>query len=168
MSNIKDIINFTTYIISLENPYITWKTNKLENQLMIITTKIRTYLLCEGCNRSGIEDLKKLVKSRTARVKNEHASIKVQGRWRIHVNRPWHPIRALLAVPNFELQWMAPCLLAKTVHGGIEVAVWCVKQVVYVFKHLNISIQIYHLLVLLKLQIISYTTFGYDQIDMCT
>ena len=133
------------------------KNQQIGNRLMIINKKRRTHLLCEGCNRSGIEDLKKLVKSRTARVKNEHASIKVQGRWRTHVNRPWHPIRALLAVPNFELQWMAPCLLAKTVHGGIEVAVWCVKQMVYVFKHLNISIHIYHLLVLLKLQITHHT-----------
>jgi len=61
-------------------------------------------------------------------------------------------VRALLAVANIVLWSMAPCFLTKAIHHSIKVVVWEIKQVVYVFKNLNVSVEVDHLTVLHKLQ----------------
>lgn len=82
---------------------------------------------------------------------DEHASVEIEWRFGSEFRGPLNLIRALLAVPNLVLRGMAPCFLAETVHHSIEVIIWQIKQVVYVIKHLDVSVKIDHLAVLHEL-----------------
>lgn len=87
------------------------------------------------------------------RLEDEHPSVEVEGRGLTHLSWPFDLIGALLAVSNLILGSVAPRLLTETVHHGVEVAIWHVKEVVYIIVYLNISVQVYHLTVFYKLHV---------------
>lgn len=89
---------------------------------------------------------------------HKHASIEVKGRLGAKLSRPGDLVRALLAVANLVLWSVAPCFLTKAILHSIEVVVWKIKEVVYVFKNLNVSIKVNHLTILHKLQFQSEAT----------
>lgn len=84
---------------------------------------------------------------------DEHASIEVWRRRRAQLSRPLHLFGALLTVPNLILRRTAPCLLTEAVHHSIKLAIRQLKEVIDIVKHLYITVQVDHLLILHKLQI---------------
>lgn len=64
-----------------------------------------------------------------------------------------NPVGALLAVPDPILRTVTPCFLTEAIHHRVKVPIFHLEQVIDVIKYLNISIQVYHLAVLYKLQI---------------
>lgn len=83
---------------------------------------------------------------------HEHASIEVEGRLGAKLSRPLDLVGALLAVANLVLWRMAPSFLTEAIHYSVEITVGKVKEVVDVFKNLDISVKVDHLAVLHKLQ----------------
>ena len=73
-------------------------------------------------------------------LEDEHAGVEVERRRRAELRRPLHLLRALLAVADFVLGRVTPCMLAKTVHHSIKMAVSEVKEMVDVFEHLYVSV----------------------------
>lgn len=49
---------------------------------------------------------------------------------------------------------MAPCLLTEAVHHGVEVAVGGVEEVIDVFEHLDVAVEVHHLAEVQELQFI--------------
>lgn len=87
-----------------------------------------------------------------AGLEHEHAGVEVERWLGAHIGGPVDPLRALLAVADLVLRAVAPCLLAETVHHGVEIRIRVIEQVVYVVKHLDVSVQVYHLAVFYKLR----------------
>ena len=71
------------------------------------------------------------------RLEDKHAGVEVERRLRTHLLRPLHLLRAQLAVPNLVLR---------------RVPITQIKQMIYVIKHLYVSVQVYYLTVLHKLK----------------
>ena len=104
-----------------------------------------------------MEGVEEVIVGGEAGLEDEHAGVEVERRRRAELcGGPADLIGALLAVADLVLRGVAPCLLAETVHYCVEMAVWQIKQVVYVVVHLNVSVQVYHLTILHKLH--KYTT----------
>lgn len=109
-------------------------------------------MFSKGCRWSDAECVQEVFIGESARLEHEKTSVEVEWRRRgVHVSRPRHLVRALLAVANGVLFGVAPCLFAETVHDSVEVAVGGVEEVVYVVVHLDVCVQVHHLVVLLKL-----------------
>jgi hypothetical protein len=109
------------------------------------------YLLSKEGRSGDFEGLQEVMICRQVGLINKHASVEVERRLRTHLSRPMDLIGTLLAVTNLVLGAIAPCFLTEAVHGSIEVAIRHVKEVIYVIKHLDVTIQIYHLAILHKL-----------------
>ena len=86
------------------------------------------------------------------RLEDKHAGVEVERRLRTHLRRPLHLLRALLAVPNPVLRLVTPRSLTETVHHSMEMPITQIKQMIYVTKHLYVSVQVYHLTVFHKLK----------------
>jgi hypothetical protein len=100
--------------------------------------------------------------SQKVRLIDEHARIEVEWGRRAHLSRPLHLLRALLAVPNIILRRIAPCLLTKAIHHSIKVPIQTViKEVINIFKHLDITVQVDHLVILHELQNSNQITDSY-------
>lgn len=87
-----------------------------------------------------------------AGLEHKHSGVEVKGRFGSHVGGPVDLVGALLAVADLVLRAVAPSLFAEAVHDCVEVGVWVVEEVVYVAKHLDVAVQVYHLAVLYELQ----------------
>lgn len=119
--------------------------------MRLIKITFISYLLGKRSRRDDLDCAQEIIVSGKARLKDKHASIEVKRGPRTQLFLPLDPIRALLAIPKFVLWGVTPSLLTETVLHGIEVAIWHIKEVIYVLKHLDISIQVYHLAILHKL-----------------
>ena len=86
------------------------------------------------------------------RLEDKHAGVEVERRLRTHLLRPLHLLRAQLAVPNPVLRRVTPRSLTETVHHSMEMPITQIKQMIYVIKHLYVSVQVYYLTVLHKLK----------------
>ena len=110
------------------------------------------YLLSKGGWLSDLNSIEEIMVSGHAGLKHKHASIEVNNRpWTHFFFGPMGRIGALLAVPDLILWGVAPSLLTEAVHHSIKIAVGQVKQMVNVFIHLDVPIQVYHLVELHKL-----------------
>ena len=112
---------------------------------------VEKVLLGKRGGRGNTESVKKGVVGQVAGLEDEHAGVEVERRRGTGGGRPGDSVGTLLAVADGVLRGVAPCLLAEAVHDGVEMAVGVVEEMVYVVVYLDVSIQIYHLLVLHKL-----------------
>ena len=111
----------------------------------------RADLFGEERGRGELEGAEEVVVGGEAGLEDEHAGVEVERWLGPHAGGPLDPLWALLAVPDLVLRAVAPRLLAEAVHHGVEIRVRILEQVVDVLKHLDVSVQVYHLAILHKL-----------------
>lgn len=111
------------------------------------------YLFSKKSGRHDFDRLQKIMISGEVWLVNEHTSVEVQRRLRTKLRLwPCHLVRTLLAITDLVLWRVAPCLFTETVHDCVELTIREIKQVIYVVEHLYVAVQVYHFVVLHKLQ----------------
>lgn len=115
------------------------------------------YLLSKRGRRGNLEVPQEVVIDGEAGLVHEHAGVEVQRGLGSHFRRPLDPAGALLAVADLVLGGVGPGLLAEAVLHGVQVAVRHVEEVVDVLEHLDVSVQVDHLVVLHELQLINHS-----------
>jgi hypothetical protein len=119
----------------------------------IVEEHVQKILLGERGGVSDDELLEEGPSGGEARLMDKHAGVEVERR-RGHAELSLWPgdlVGALLAVADLVLRSVAPCLLTKAVLDGVEAARLQLEQVVHVVVHLDVRVQIHHLLILNKL-----------------
>lgn len=126
--------------------------NRRDRLVNVPEVHVQEVLLSKRRRWSDFQGLQEILVRQNAGLEHEHPGVEVERRRWAHLGVPLDSVRALLAVTDLVLRRVAPSFLAETVHHGVELAVRQVEEVVDVVVHLNVSVQVYHLVVFHKLQ----------------